>query len=102
MVLITALLAISSVRTPETCDTVHRIRLEFRNQTEFMSERDFKQCHRLSRTSFRNLLDMLWPRLHRLPRGRQEEETRRHITGAEIQVATKLAVFLRTMSGGSY
>lgn len=76
-------------------------RVSFWEATGNMSEKQFKNCYRLSKKSFRKFLSEVRPYVSSFEKHESEEECKAHMAGCQIEVVVKLAIFLRILAGAS-
>ena len=67
-----------------------------------MTDKEFSQCFRFTRETFKQLLNLMRPLISRFTADEAEEELEAHKAERDFQAAVKVAVFIRMMAGGSF
>ena len=66
-----------------------------------MNDKEFSRCFRLTRETFKQLLNLMHPLISRFTVEKEEQEFEAHKSGRDIQAAAKVALFIRMKAAGS-
>lgn len=76
-------------------------RRKFEDVTQHLNDRQFKEVYRMSREAFDFLLSIYRTDISSFDPDQEEEEEEVHRKGNVTMAATRLAIFLRMLAGGS-